>query len=166
MKFDIQEIKDYINDNPDAKIIIGGDSQKISKKKLKKKPGYKNQKWVRFVTTVIVYQKDKNKIFFEVSKERDIDTNPSKPITRMMNETYKIVDITLKLMDVLIDRNFEIHLDINPDENEGSYCALNQAVGYCWGMIGVEPIVKPDAFVASTVSDHIVKHNKDVLSYY
>jgi predicted RNase H-related nuclease YkuK (DUF458 family) len=158
MKFDVKEIKDYIKNHPDATIIIGGDSQKIYKKTSKNKN-------VRFVTCVIVYQKDANKIFFEVSKEKDIDQNPSRPVMRMMQETYKIVDITTKLMDVLIDRSFEIHLDINPKESEGSNCALNQAVGYCWGMIGVNPVVKPDAWAASTVSDHIVKKNKQVLKF-
>ena len=154
MKFDVEEIKTYIQENPDAKIIIGGDSQKISKRKRKNK-----QRVARFVTCVIVYRKDKNKIFFEVSKERDLDTNPGKPITRMMNETYKIVDITMKLLDVIVDRDFQVHLDINPKESEGSNCALSQAVGYCWGMIGIEPIVKPDSWAASTVADRWVKRN-------
>jgi len=162
MKFDVEEIKQYIIENPNAKVIIGGDSQKISKRRTKKL----KQKTARFVTCVIVYQKDKNKIFFEVSKERDLDTNPSKLMTRMMNETYKIVDITMKLLDVIIDRDFQVHLDINPKESEGSNCALAQAVGYCWGMVGIEPVVKPDSWAASTVADHIVKYNKDVLRAY
>ena len=152
MKFNIEEIKQYIEDHPEAKIIIGGDSQKISKKKSKNKG-----KYARFVTAVVVYQKDANKIFFEVTKEKDVDQNPSKPMMRMLKETEKIVDITMKLMDSIIDRDFEIHLDIASKDTEGSYCALGAAVGYCWGIVGVEPVVKPDAWVSSTVSDHIVK---------
>ena len=161
MKFNIQEIKDYIQDNSDAVIIIGGDSQKIPRKGKKKT----KDRWARFVTAVIVYQRDKNKIFYEVSKERDQDTKPGKPYLRMMQETYKISEITVALMDVLIDRTFEVHLDIASDPKWGSNCALASAVGYVWGVVGVEPIVKPNAWAASTVSDWIVKNNKDVLNY-
>ncbi len=162
MKFDIQEIKDYINNNPDAVIIIGGDSQKISTKGKRKKSKFR---YAKFVTAVIVYQRDKNKIFYEVSKEKDQDTKPGKPFLRMMQETYKISEITVALMDVLIDRDFEVHLDIASDAKWGSNCALSSAVGYVWGVVGVEPIVKPHSWAASTVADHIVKNNKDVQNY-
>ena len=162
MKFNIEEIKEYILENPNAKIFIGGDSQKVSKKKRKNKGKAKE---ARFVTAVIVYEKDKNKIFFEVSRERDVDVIPGRPFNRMMNETYKVAAITLELMDVLIDRDFEIHLDISKKEYNGSHCAMGAAVGYIWGTIGIEPILKPDAWVASTVADHIVKTNKKVLEY-
>lgn len=161
MKFDIEEIKEYILENPNAKIIIGGDSQRYGKKdKTKKK-----DKFSRFVTAVIVYQKDKNKIFYEVSKEKDIDHKPGKPFLRMMQETYKVADITMQLMDVLVDRDFEVHLDINVKPQHGSNCALASAVGYVWGTIGIEPVVKPDSWAASCVADHIVKTNKDVLNF-
>ena len=163
MKFNIQEIKDYIQDNPDAMIFIGCDSQKISSKKRKKLKI--KHKTARFVTAVVVYQKDKNKIFFEVSKERDIDIKPGKPFNRMMNEVYKTAEITLELMDVLIDRTFQIHLDISTEEYNGSNVAMSAAIGYIWGVIGVEPVLKPNSWVASTVSDHIVKHNTKVLNY-
>jgi len=83
----------------------------------------------------------------------------------MMNETYKVADITLKLMDVLVDREFYIHLDISKEEFNGSHCAMGAAIGYIWGVIGVEPVLKPDSWVASTVADHIVKKNKSVLNY-
>ena len=163
MKFNIEEIKRYIQDNPNAKIFIGCDSQKVSSKKRKKLKI--KEKTARFVTAVVVYEKDKNKIFFEVSKERDIDVTPGKPFNRMMNETYKVADITLQLMDVLVERDFQIHLDISKEEYNGSHCAMNAAIGYIWGVIGIEPVLKPDAWVASTVSDHIVKNNKQVLNY-
>ncbi len=163
MKFNIDEIKDYIKEHPNAKIIIGGDSQKISKRGSKGKFG--KPRVARFVTCVIVYEKDNNKIFFEVSKEKDFDQNPAKPQLRMMQETQKITDIALKLIDIILDKDFEIHLDINKSALHGSNCALGQATGYVWGLLGVEPIVKPDSWAASCVADHIVKTNKEVLSY-
>jgi len=165
MIFDVQEIKDYIRGNPEAKIIIGGDSQKVGKKQRKKNRTEIKKKTARFVTCVIVYQKDKNKIFFEVSRELDIDHNPGKPMMRMLKETEKIVEIAAKLEEVLMDRNFEIHLDINKQKIHGSNIALASAVGYVWGVLGVEPIVKPDSWAASCVADHIVKTNADVLGF-
>ena len=163
MKFDIEEIKDYIQENPNAKIFIGCDSQKVSNKKRKKMKI--DHKSARFVTAVVVYEKDKNKIFFEVSREKDIDVTPGRPFNRMMNETYKVANITLQLMDVLIERDFEIHLDISKKEYNGSNCAMGAAIGYIWGTIGVEPVLKPDSFVASTVADHIVKKHPEVQRY-
>ena len=163
MKFDVEEIKKYITDHPNAKIFIGGDSQKASKKR--KARAKSPHKQARFVTAVVVYEKDQNKIFFEVSKERDVDAVPGKPFNRMMNETYKVADITLQLMDVLVERDFEIHLDISQLEYNGSHCAMGAAVGYIWGVVGIEPVLKPDSWVASTVADHIVKKNKAALNY-
>ena len=167
MKFDINEIKKYIQDHPNAKIFIGGDSQKISKRKhkgkVKTKP--KSPKSARFVTAVVVYEKDNNKIFWEVSHERDIDVIPGKPFNRMMHETQKVAAITLELLDVLMLRDFEVHLDISKLEYNGSNCAMSAAIGYVWGTVGVEPILKPDSWVASCVSDHIVKKNSAALGY-
>ena len=169
MIFDTEEIKKYILDHPDARIIIGGDSQKISRKKRHNKDSKdkksKPQKVARFVTCVIVYQKDQNKIFFEVSTENDFDHNPARPQMRMMQETQKITDIATQIMDVMYDRDFEIHLDINKNPAHGSNCALGQATGYVWGLLGVEPIVKPDSWAASTVADWIVKNNSKVLNF-
>ncbi len=161
MKFDVEEIKKYIEDNPKAKIIIGGDSQKVSRKGKKRS----NPRESRFVTAVVVYQKDKNKVFYEVTREKDFDKDPGKPFNRMMNETYKVADITLKLMDVLVDRDFACHLDISPHEYNGSNVAMGAAIGYIWGVIGIEPVLKPLSWCASCVSDHIVKKNKDVLGF-
>ena len=163
MKFNIDQIKKYILENPKAKIYIGGDSQKVSKRKRAKQN--KKHKEARFVTAVIVYQKDKNKIFYEVTRERDLDVIPGKPFNRMMNETYKVAAITLELMDVLMDREFEIHLDISTLEYNGSHCAMGAAIGYIWGVVGIEPVLKPNAWVASTVADHIVKKNPEALSF-
>jgi predicted RNase H-related nuclease YkuK (DUF458 family) len=54
---------------------------------------------------------------------------------------------------VLIDRDVEVHLDINPDEEHGSNCVINQAIGYIKGTCNVVPLVKPQAFAASYAAD-------------
>ena len=61
----------------------------------------------------------------------------------------------MKLADVLDGRDVEVHLDINPDEDYGSSCVLNQAIGYIKGTCNVVPLVKPDAFAASYAADRL-----------
>ena len=57
--------------------------------------------------------------------------------------------------DVLVDRNVEVHLDINPNEMTGSSCVINEAIGYIKGTCNVIPLVKPQAFAASYAADRL-----------
>jgi predicted RNase H-related nuclease YkuK (DUF458 family) len=70
-----------------------------------------------------------------------------------MNEAYKLSELYLRLADVLIDRDVEVHLDINPNEVHGSNCVMNEAIGYIRGTCNVIPMVKPRAFAASYAAD-------------
>ena len=158
-KIDFDEVRNYITSHPNAKIFFGCDSQKISKRKKSKTPT--PPKSARFISLVIVYEKDNNKIFAEVSTEKDYDVNPGKPVMRLMNEVYKVSAMVSELSDVLENRKWDVHLDINPRKGEGSHCAFHQAVGYIKGMHGITPIVKPDAWAASCVSDHLCKKGYD-----
>ena len=72
---------------------------------------------------------------------------------RLMNEVYKVAEVYQKLVDVIGDRQVEIHLDINPDEKHNSSIVIQQAVGYIKGMCNVVPMVKPKAFAASYAAD-------------
>ena len=74
---------------------------------------------------------------------------------RLMTEVYKIAELYLKLADILEDREVEVHLDINPNEMYGSNCVINEAVGYIRGMCNVIPMVKPNAWAASTCADRM-----------
>lgn len=145
---ELQEMINYISDNPDAKIYLGCDSQRAK---------HKN---VRFVTVLVVYQKDKSKIFKNVYYEKIMDAKLSKPFNRMMKEVHLVSELYSMLEDVLIERDFEVHLDVNPDENEGSNVAYSAAKGMIWGIIGVEPVCKPYAFAASCIADRYTKSKK------
>jgi predicted RNase H-related nuclease YkuK (DUF458 family) len=72
-----------------------------------------------------------------------------------MNEVYKVAEVYQKLVDVIGDRQVEIHLDINPDERHNSSIVIQQAVGYIKGMCNVVPLVKPNAFAASYAADRL-----------
>ena len=144
---DIKEVTEYISkQSPESKIYIGGDSYRF----------LKNKKWWAEYTMVIVIHKDGNngcKIFGETSQEPDYDQRRDRPSMRLMNEVYKIAELYLKLDNILLDREVQIHLDINPDKAAGSSCVVQQAVGYIRGVCNVVPMTKPRAFAASCAAD-------------
>ena len=54
-----------------------------------------------------------------------------------------------------MDRDVEVHLDINPDDNYVSNIVLSQAVGYIKGTCNVIPLVKPFSFASSYAADRL-----------
>jgi len=148
---EITYIKKFINDNPTANIILASDSQRIKKKR------------VRFATVVIVHYKDAHgigkgaKIFSDVTYENVADNDLSRPYNRMMKEVELVTELYNQLEDVLILRDFEIHLDVSSDPTAGSNVAYNSAKWTIYGMTGVEPVTKPYAYGASCCADHFTK---------
>jgi len=148
-ELDIEEVRTYIeSQSPQTKIYIGADSER-----------YKvNGKWYADYTLAVVVHIDGChgcKIFGEVQTEIDYDAKASKPALRLMSEVYKVAEMYQKLIDVIGDRNVEIHLDINPDEHYNSSIVIQQAVGYIRGVCNVIPLVKPNAFAASYAADRL-----------
>lgn len=143
----VEEVKEFIaSQSLETKIYIGCDSERFKM----------NGVWYAdYILAVVVHIDGKHgcKLFGEVQRERDYDQKVSRPRFRLMNEAYKLSELYLKLADVLEDRYVEIHLDINPSEKHGSYCALQEATGYIRGMCNVVPMVKPNAFAASYAAD-------------
>lgn len=146
-EFDIEKIKQFIMNNADSRVYLGVDSEKTKKKK------------VRFAVVVIIHYNNKNgaKIFAKVDYESIIDAKLSRPFNRMMAEVQRVTDLFTELEDVLIDRDFEIHLDINPDARHGSNVAYGAAKGMIQGIVGVMPICKPFSFAASLIYIYIKK---------
>ena len=153
-KLDINAVKDFINQqSPSTKIYIGADSER-----------YKSGKnWYADYTLAVVVHIDGChgcKIFGEIQTEVDYDHKASRPSMRLMNEVYKVAELYQKLVDVIGDREVQIHLDINPDERHNSNIVIQQAVGYIRGVCNVIPMVKPRAFAASYAADRL----KEVLA--
>ncbi|MEB3150216.1 MAG: ribonuclease H-like YkuK family protein [Sphaerospermopsis sp.] len=146
-KLNLEEVRDFISaQSPNTKIYIGCDSERLKINKV----------WYAdYVTAVVVHIDGKHgcKLFGEVNRERDYDQKQNRPRYRLMNEVYKVSELYLKLADVLIDRQVEVHLDINPSELHGSNCVINEAIGYIRGTCNVIPLVKPEAFAASYAAD-------------
>lgn len=97
------------------------------------------------------------KVIGHTTKERVYDKNLGKPQHRMMTETIALGQIYIELMDALIEHELdipiELHLDIASDPQHGSNCAAKQAAGYILGVCGIKPVLKPQAWAASTAAD-------------
>jgi len=144
LRFNLKEVKEFIKNNSNSKIYFGCDSIKLKKN-------------VKFATVVCIhYEGHKGaKIFGKITYKNIIDNNLSKPINRMIEEVNCIINIYSQLEETLINRieDVSIHLDINPNKNAGSNIAYGAAKGMIEGIIGLEPIFKPEAFSASFAAD-------------
>ena len=144
---DLNEVKEFIaKQSPQTKIYIGCDSERIR---------INNEWWADYILAIVVHIDGKHgcKLFGEVIRERDYDQKQNRPRYRLMTEAYKVSDLYLRLVDVIIDREVEVHLDINPNEIHGSSCVINEAIGYIRGTCNVIPMIKPNAFAASYAAD-------------
>jgi predicted RNase H-related nuclease YkuK (DUF458 family) len=147
----LEEIKRYIlGMDPSGVVYLGVDSERI----------LKGGVWIADYALVVVVHIEGNKgcrVFGGIVRERDFDPRMERPRLRLMKEVYLLADLYLSLEEVLVERRFELHLDINPNELHTSSLVLNEAVGYIKGVCGVSPVVKPRAFAASCAADRL-KH--------
>jgi predicted RNase H-related nuclease YkuK (DUF458 family) len=149
---EIEYIKQFIMDHEDSKVYLGVDSQRLRKQK------------VKYATVVVVHFIDETtgvgrgaKIFADVSFEDTRDSDLGRPFNRMMKEVQLITDLFNELEEVLIEKDFEIHIDVNPERGAGSNVAYDAAKWTIAGIIGVEPICKPEAWAASCAADRYSK---------
>jgi predicted RNase H-related nuclease YkuK (DUF458 family) len=147
----LQEIVDYINNSHEkSKIYIGGDSRRF----------LVNNIWTAYYAVVVVIHINSNngcRIFGYKEKEPDYDRKRNKPVNRLMTEVYKIADMYLQLSPLIKDREIQVHLDINPSEKHASNSVMQQAMGYINGVCGVNPIIKPNSFAASSAADRFLR---------
>lgn len=148
----IELLKNKIkNCSKNTKIYLGCDSKVLKKRKK-----------VKFAT-VVVFHINGNmgcEVYGEVTFEELStikDFQKSKPYNRMMKEVEKITTLYNLLEEVLIDKDFEIHIDVNQSKLFGSNIAYGSAKGYIESIIGIEPVFKPFAFAASYAADHYIK---------
>ena len=144
-------VKQFIRNNPTAKIYLGCDSVRLKNK-------------VKFATVICIHYGGSHgaKVFGEISYKDIKDANLSKPINRMLAEVSLVIELYYKLENVLIERidDVSVHLDINPNENEGSNIAYGAAMGMIQGTIGITPMMKPEAFSASFCADRYCRIDK------
>jgi len=137
---DIEEVRDFIKKtDKDTSIYVGCDSRQQKEKTV-------------FVTVIVVHLSSKHgaKVFWKVEKTQKIISLRQ----RLMEEVSRAVYHALLIADVVENRHFEVHLDINPDESRASSVILKEAVGYVLAQ-GLKPVLKPDAIAASCAADYI-----------
>lgn len=148
-KLDLNEVREFIEkQSAETKIYVGCDSERFKIGK---------EWWADYILAIVIHKDGKHgcKLFGEVIRERDYDQKINRPRFRLMNEVYRVSELYLKLADVLVDRDVEVHLDISPKEENGSSCVINEAIGYIKGTCNVIPMVKPNSWAASTAADRL-----------
>ena len=148
MSFDLCEVKQAIRDaSPDTCVYIGCDSKRS-------RDGV-----VRFATVVILHLEGKHggKIYSDIETEIFYD-KPTNPKLRLVTEAHKAVNLAYELIEVIGERHFEIHLDLNSDPKYKSNAAVKEALGYVLGMLGCEAKIKPEAFAATNAADKLVRN--------
>ena len=159
---ELSDIVKKINDaSIDSKIYIGCDSEVVKKTKTKGKVHK-----VRYTTVIVIHIEGSRGGNVYGWFDQDViatkgDRYKREPRYRLMNEVYKISDLYLELAP-LVNKDVEIHLDLNPNEKHLSSKVVNQALGYVKGVCGVDAKVKPDAWAASACADrwHSVNYKK------
>jgi len=137
---DIEEVREFIRStDEDTSIYVGCDSRQLRNKTV-------------FVTVIVIHLSSKHgaKVFWKVEKTRKITSLRQ----RLMEEVNRAVYHALMIIDVVGERHFEVHLDINPDESQASSIIVKEAVGYVLAQ-GLKPVLKPDAIAASCAADYI-----------
>ncbi len=156
MKINIPEVVNFIQAQPSGtRVYLGADSIRYRERGVW---------WAEYTVAVVVHRAGRHgcKIFGETSRERDYDQKIDRPSMRLMNEVYRVSEMFQKLQPALLDREVEVHLDINPDEHFGSSCVIQQAIGYIRGTCNVVPMVKPRAFAASYAADKLARNQLKV----
>lgn len=147
----IEEVRTFISkESEESKIFIGCDSEIFKR----------TDKWMINYYTVVVIHKNKHngcKIFGFKSTEIDYTKDKRKPLYRLMQEVYKASDLYLQLEESIGNREVEVHLDLNPNKKYISNQIVEQAIGYIKATCNVIPLIKPDAWCASSVADKLLK---------
>lgn len=147
---ELNEVVEYVkNSSKTSRVYIGCDSEVVKNRK---------DKFARVrYTSVIIIHIDGNKggkIFgiFDHDVVTQNERYKRDPKYRLMNEVYKVSDLYLQLAP-LIEKDIEVHLDLNPDEKHLSNKVVQQALGYVKGVCGVDAVLKPDSWAASACAD-------------
>lgn len=125
-------------------VYIGVDSQRFKKK----------GKWyARYVKCVVIHKDGKH----GGSLYRDIvdveDYGGTDPSTRLMKEAEFIIELYEEIKDVVSYGNIRIHVDVNSDPTAKSHSVMRPVVGWIYGVTGINPEVKPNAWCATHAAD-------------
>lgn len=150
---DMDALKEYIRStSKTTAIYIGCDSKRFVRRGVS---------LVAYVTVVVAHldQSRGGRLFKIVDVQRDYGITMRQ---RLMNEVYAATTLAYELLDCVEDRPFAVHLDINPDPNHKSSVVVKEATGYVMGMLGIQPVLKPNSIASSSAADAITVKIADV----
>ncbi|MDW8237697.1 MAG: ribonuclease H-like YkuK family protein [Aquificaceae bacterium] len=137
---DLEEVKEFISKTSEStSIYVGCDSRQVKSNTV-------------FVSVIVVHIDSCKgaKIFWKVERTNRIRSLRQ----RLLEEVSRAVFLALEISQVVGNRRFEVHLDINPSPQHGSSVILREAIGFVLAQ-GLKPVVKPHSIAASTVADYI-----------
>lgn len=133
--------------SPTSRVYVGCDSKRS------RKTGE-----VKYATVVILHFDGKHGAKMWSFIDNEMDYSPAtKPRMRLITEAYKAVDIASQIVDVVGDRHFEVHLDLNTSPKHKSNLAVKEALGYVMGVLGFDAKLKPEAWASSSAADKLVQ---------
>lgn len=147
----LEEVKQAIaNSSKTSSIYVGCDSIRY------KKDG---KFFARYATVVILHMDSRHgcQLFYTEQTLPDYGKKIESLRQRLLNEAGFAIAVATELLDVIDDRHFEIHLDINPKEKYASNKAVKEATGYVLGATGIQPKIKPFAFAAMHAADKVAR---------
>lgn len=137
-----------LNTFPDTRVIIACDSQQV---------GIVTE----YVTVVVLHRPTKGGRVF-ICSERIARIRELRE--RLWREAYRSVQLAMELSSppdgleaISVD---EVHIDANVDPRHKSSKYVEELVGLVMGQ-GFRAVVKPEAFAASHIADHVVKHRNE-----
>jgi len=134
------EVREFIKSTSEkTAIYVGCDSRQVNDSTI-------------FVVVIVVHIDSCRgaKVFWKTERVKRIRSLRQ----RLMEEVSRAVYTALELIDVVGNRPFEVHLDINPNPQHNSSVILKEAIGFVLAQ-GLKPVVKPKAIAASSVADYI-----------
>lgn len=143
----LEEAKEAIKtSSSSSSVYVGADSRRFKK----------NGSWYAKYTTVVVLHRDSKhgcKIYHNSVIQPDFGNIKQ----RLLTEVSFAVEAATEIVEVVGDRYLSVHLDINPSPNHKSSVAVKDALGWVKGSLGIEAVIKPDAWAASHCGDHMVR---------
>lgn len=139
---DWEDMTEYIKNTPQTSAIyIGVDSQN-------------HKGYTSFGLAIIVHIESSKggHMFVEVSKTARIRSMRE----RLMKEVELVVDASMKLLDLVGTRGFQVHLDINPNPEHKSNSIAKEAIGWVEAM-GFEYKIKHESWAATHAADMLVQ---------
>lgn len=133
---------------PDSRVIIACDSQQV---------GIVTE----YVTVVVLHRPTKGGRVF-ICHERIARVRELRE--RLWREVWRSAELAMELSSPTGDqpeiRVDEVHIDVNREPRYKSSQYVEELVGLVMGQ-GFKAVVKPEAFAASHIADHVVKHKPE-----